>query len=293
MDRTYVIGFWQVAENPKRTKLHYVRSLYLTLRYLAGERIVFISDSADLNRDVGNIVTKGNGCFHGIRMPIDALEKYRQGDAFLEAVEAYGTRRDQIDYPVTKDKGENHFNRDYVRGTPSSYRAMLTIWHSKFDLLSEVSRRNPFDSAELCWTDASVSRFAGRRDFWDFKRIACRDNKVSLYPNKMTKFGRVIKYNASVLLTSARHAPQAKAQYDAALSDVIGEPYPNDEETIIDEMTRTGRDVFADVRPNTDAARPRYRYHGITGNTDRLVTRLRGRSLFLQSNPLAHCAYFK
>ena len=293
MNRTYVIGFWRVDENPKRDTHHYISTLYLTLRYLAGEHIVFISDSAALNDRVRDIVKADHGACHTIFMPIGELEKYRHSAVFLDAVKAYGQRRHEIEYSLKKDKGENHFRREYLKGTEASYRAMLTIWHSKFDLLAHVARINPFNTEELCWADASVSRFVGRRARWDFKHLALQDDKVCLYPNGMTKRGRVISYNASVLLASARKAEYIKARYDATLSDFACEPYPNDEETIIDEMVRLGHDVFTTIghgASDKDSAR---RYDARGARAHRLMTHLRKRTAFLQSNPLRQCAYFK
>ena len=153
-DRTYVIGFWRVDKNPKRDSRHYVETLYRTLRYLAGDDIVFISDCADLNDRVRDIVTADGGGFHGLLIPIAELEKHQKSGAFLDAVKAYGQKRHDIDYSLKKDKGENHFRREYLKGTEASYRAMLTIWHSKFDLLAHVAGINPFDTTEICWADA-------------------------------------------------------------------------------------------------------------------------------------------
>lgn len=293
MDRTYVIGFWRVDKNPKRGSKHYMDTLYRTLRYLAGERIVFISDCAELNDRVRDIVTADHGRFHGIFMPIAALEKHRHGEAFLDAVKAYGQRRHEIDYSLKKDKGENHFRREYLQGTEASYRAMLTIWHSKFDLLAHVARMNPFDTAEICWADASVSRFVGRRARWDFKHLVLQDDKLSLYPNGMTKRGRVIRYNASVLLAGAGKAEEIKTRYDDTLSEFLREPYPNDEETIIDEMASAGHDMFANIGRGTAAGESARRYDAAGARVHRLMTHLRKRAAFLQSNPLGQCAYFK
>ena len=293
LDRTYVIGFWRVDKNPKRDCRHYIETLNRTLRYLAGGRIVFVSDCAGLNARVRDIVTSDRGRFHGIRMPISELEKFRQSAAFLDAVKAYGQRRHEIDYSLKKDKGENHFRREYLKGTEASYRAMLTIWHSKLDLLAHVARSNPFDTAEICWADASVSRFVGRRAHWDFRHLAVQADRLCLYPNRMTKQGRVIRYNASVLLAGVVDAEDLKTRYDATLTDFLREPYPNDEETIMDEMARAGHDVFACIGQGAAAAESARRYDAAGARLHRLMTRLRKRAAFLQPNPLRHCAYFE
>lgn len=292
MDRTYVIGFWKIDENPKRDMRHYIRSLHLTLRYLEGERIVMLSDDDTLTRAVCDLVAAQGGQCHAMTRRVADLEKYRQSDAFLDAVRAYGTRRHEITYPTDREKGENHFTRDYLRGTEASYRAMLTIWHSKFDLLAEIAGHNPFGTSELCWADASVSRFVGRRRLWDFKRVACVGGRVALYPNKLTKRGAVIPHNASVLLVPTEDAAALGARYDAAFADFLHEPYPNDEETIIHEMKMRGDDVFAAIRPACGDVCPAARYDGWQGRKERLTARLRKRTALLQANPLARCAYF-
>ena len=102
-----------------------------------------------------------------------------------------------------------------------------------------------------------------------------------------------MRYNASVLLAGAGRAEEFKLRYDETLLDFLHEPYPNDEETIMDEMARAGHDVFACIGQGTASSEDARRYDAADARLHRLMTRLRKRAAFLQANPLGQCAYFK
>jgi len=235
--RTYVMGFWPVAENTKNSLDHYSRYITLSLEMLSGENLFFMSGSDTVISSVKVKCERVGIKLHCEKMSIHDLSKHQYMETLLQRTKNFGERLEHPPANFKNDKGLSHYWRDLRTSGEQSFRQMFSIWHSKIDLLRRASLENRFGSRQFAWVDASVSRFNHQRFGWDFRQLPVElPNTVYHYPNMMRKNGRQLAINASFLLGDAKAGESLQAAYDEAFAASLEEDYPNDEETVLDTV---------------------------------------------------------
>lgn len=244
--RTYVMAYWPIPGNAKRSLDHYSEHLALSLQMLAGENLYFISGNKAVLSSV-EALSKAHGVrLHVARRTLDDLPKRTAMDTLLQKTKEFGSRLSAPPADFQRDKGLIHYWRDYRQSGEEAFKRIFCIWHSKIDLLQAAARDNPFSSSEFAWVDASISRFNGRRPGWDFRRLpAARPGVVQHYANDMCKNGRQLALNASFLLCDAAAIDRLHAAYEEAFALCLRDAYPNDEETVLDTIVTRNPELFS------------------------------------------------
>jgi hypothetical protein len=250
---TYCMGYWQVPENAKRPPAHYAELLPLTLRMLAGRQLIFLTDNVVVQRWIESLARQNSVRVHIVTRAVDSLPAAPFARQILHQTERYG---DGLAAPVefNREKGLLHYFRDLRGSGPVAYQKILAIWLSKVLLMGELMQADPFDSQYLAWVDATAARFNGQRANWDFIAMADRPGVVAHYASAMRKNGKALSINASYLKADAASWTRLVALYLQQLQRAVDERYPNDEETILHELTQAHPDLFRalDDRPVAD-----------------------------------------
>jgi hypothetical protein len=232
--RTYVMAYWPVAGNAKRSLDHYTEHLALSLEMLAGQNLYFISGNNKVLSSVENLCRIHGIRLHTEKLLLDDLRKRPQMDQLLLRARSFGAKLPAPPADFQRDKGLIHYWRDLRQSGEETFRRVFCIWHSKIDLLQKAARDNPFGSLEFAWVDASISRFNRQRAGWDFRQVDCTPGVIRHYPNVMRKNGRELALNASFLLADRAGIDALHAAYEDAFAASLAENYPNDEETVLD-----------------------------------------------------------
>jgi hypothetical protein len=244
--RTYVMAYWPIPSNAKRSLDHYSKHLPLSLEMLAGQNLFFVSGSDDVLTAVQHLCIQNNIRLHMERIAVVDLRKWSAMDNLLVCARKFGSTLKEPPADFRRDKGLIHYWRDLRQAGDEAFRKIFCIWHSKIDLLHAASRANPFSSREFAWVDASISRFSGRRPGWDFRQLSVsRECVVHHYPNDMCKGGRQLALNASFLLGDAAVINRLYAAYEDAFALCLREDYPNDEETVLDTIVSRMPELFS------------------------------------------------
>lgn len=254
--RTYVMAYWPVAGNAKRSLDHYTEHLALSLEMLAGSNLHFISGNNAVLSSVENLCRKHRIRLHIEKLLLDDLPKRKEMEVLLQRAKNFGSRLKSPPADFQRDKGLIHYWRDLRQAGEDVFRKVFGIWHSKIDLLYKAMRDNPFSAEEFAWVDASISRFNHQRRGWDFRRIRLSPGVISHYPNVMRKNDAVLALNASFLLGDAQAISQLHAAYDEAFRECLAEDYPNDEETVLDRVVRLRPQLFSAIAGEQGAIAP-------------------------------------
>jgi hypothetical protein len=237
------MGYWQIPENAKRPLAHYATLLPATLGMLAGQHLVFMSDSVVVQRWVESLAHASGVRLTIVSKSIDALPAAEFVPRFVSQTERYGART-PLPAQFDQEKGLWHYWRDFRASGAEVYRKLLAIWLSKVLLMDELARSDPFGSEYFAWVDATVARFNGRRTNYGFVEAAGHAGTIAHYRSAMRKHGRTLSLNASFLRGDRRAWERSTALYRERLQLAVQEPYPNDEETLLDEIVRTHPDLF-------------------------------------------------
>ena len=246
LERTYVMAYWPIASNAKRSLDHYTKHMALSLEMLAGENLYFISGNNSILASVEELCRKNNINLHVDKLLLDDLARQSSMEGLLDCAKRFGARLRAPPADFQNDKGLIHYWRDLRQAGEDAFKKIFCIWHSKIDLLHAASRANPFSSSEFAWVDASISRFSGRRPGWDFRQLSApRAGVVHHYPNVMCKGGRQLALNASFLLGDTAVIDRLYAAYEDAFALCLREDYPNDEETVLHTIVSRMPELFS------------------------------------------------
>lgn len=240
---TYCVGYWQIPENAKRPLAHYATLLPATLAMLAGERLVFASDSMVVQRWVEALARASNVELMCVNKSIETLPAWELAAHFVRQTERYGAGT-SVPAQFDQEKGLWHYWRDFRASGSAVYRKIVTIWLSKVLLMEEFARGNSFGSEHFAWVDATAARFNGRRLHCNFVEAARRDGMITHYRSAMRKQGRTLSLNASFLKGDRPAWERLAPLYRERLELGAREQYPNDEETLLDEIVRTQPQLF-------------------------------------------------
>ena len=253
-ERTYVMAYWPVASNAKRSLDHYTKHLALSLEMLAGQNLYFISGNKSVLASVEELCRKNNINLHVDKLLLDDLAKRSSMDTLLNRAKRFGASLRAPPSDFQNDKGLIHYWRDLRQAGDETFQKIFSIWHSKIDLLHRAASLNPFSSTQFAWVDASVSRFNQRRPGWDFRDIAAvTPGVIHHFPNDMRKNGRRLALNASVLLGDRQAIDRLHSEYQEAFARCLEEDYPNDEETVIDTIVSREPQLFSAISGATTA----------------------------------------
>lgn len=246
LERTYVMAYWPIASNAKRSLDHYTKHMALSLEMLAGENLYFISGNNSILASVEELCRKNNINLHVDKLLLDDLARQSSMEGLLDCAKRFGARLRAPPADFQNDKGLIHYWRDLRQAGEDAFRKIFCIWHSKIDLLHKAATLNPFSSDQFAWVDASVSRFNHRRPGWDFREIAeVTPGVIHHFPNDMRKNGRRLSLNASFLIGDRQAIDRLHSEYEEAFARCLEEDYPNDEETVIDAIVSREPQLFS------------------------------------------------
>ena len=249
--RTYVMAYWPIAENAKRSLDHYKKHIALSLEMLAGQNLYFVSGNNAVLSSVETLCRIHGVNLHSVKMVLDGLPKRPQMTTLLMRAYRFGLALQSPPTDFQSDKGLIHYWRDLRQGGEDSFKKVFSVWHSKIDILHKAAIENPFGSSEFAWVDASVSRFNGKRAGWDFRKIThAREGILHHYPNKMRKNGQQLPLNASFLLGDLKAIEAVRAAYESAFIKALEGNYPNDEETVLSEIVSQTPSLFSVIDGN-------------------------------------------
>jgi len=253
--RTYVMAYWPVPENAKRSLDHYTEHLARTLEMLSGGNLYFIGDNSSVLSSVETLCRK-----HGIRLHVemvrlDDMAKWPDMEVLLRRAMNFGAQLQSPPSDFQRDKGLIHYWRDLRKSGEDAFRRVFCIWHSKIGLLYKAMRDNPFSASEFAWVDASISRFNRQRPSWDFREVRVSPDAITHYPNVMRKNGAELALNASFLLGGPMAIERLHEAYEQAFRTSLLEDYPNDEETVLDEVVRQNPQLFVGIGAAPAASR--------------------------------------
>ena len=255
--RTYVMAYWPVPANAKRTLDHYNEHLALSLEMLAGENLCFISGNNHVLATVESLCKAHRINLHLEKVLLDDLRKRPQMDVLLQRARNFGAKLAAPPVDFGRDKGLIHYWRDLRQAGDEAFKRVFCIWHSKMDLLHWAATQNPFSSSEFAWVDASISRFNQQRPGWDFRQVRCPPpGVVHHYPNVMRKNGAELAINASFLLGDRLAVEKLHEEYEKAFANSLLEDYPNDEETVLDGVVRRMPHMFSAITGDQAVASP-------------------------------------
>lgn len=248
-DKTFCIGYWDLAGNAKHDASHYSELLPLTIKMLSGYKVVFFYDKSSILEWAMKIALENSVEFHPYKIPVDALPERDSAIKVLFATERFGELNPEVPVIRNKEKAIEHYWRDYKQGGRDVYLNMLAIWLSKISLVGLIVEENPFYSKRFAWVDASISRFNKTRDFFDFPKVIDCNNKISFYRGKLLKYGDKLALNASYLSGDRSSWVRLRKEFEWHMGIATNEVYPNDEETILDSIYRDKPDMFRMINP--------------------------------------------
>ena len=243
---TYCMGYWLVAENAKRPIDHYIALIPKTVEMLAGRRLVLFTDNSTISQFVSQCCLLHKVdlmCSVRSVFELPALEFAR---GIVHQTECYGRDR-PVPVDFQKEKGLLHYWRDFMGSGPHAYQRILAIWLSKVFLVHEIAQRNPFESSQFAWVDATVARFNTRRSNWNFVTLANRSETICHYGSRMRKLGQPLSLNASFLKGDQAAWSSLLKLYVSELACAVREQYPNDEETILHNVKAAHPQMFLSV----------------------------------------------
>lgn len=252
--RTYVMAYWPIPGNAKRSLDHYTEHLAQSLAMLAGQKLHFISGNNNVLASVESMCRAHGITLHVEKRVLDELAKRPQMETLLQRAKAFGARLSAPPADFQRDKGLIHYWRDLRQSGDETFKRVFCIWHSKIDLLHKAAADNPLAAEEFAWVDASISRFNNQRPGWDFRQVRGTPGVIRHYPNVMRKNGAELALNASFLLGDGPAIAQLHGEYEKAFAASLTEDYPNDEETVLDAVVTRRPSLFqaitsADAQP--------------------------------------------
>lgn len=250
----YCSGYWPVPGNAKRSFEHYASYLPQTLQMLAGSRLWFYSNDADVLRQVSEICADHQVDLTAVLLDFQALPAWSIAADYVCACERM--HLDLYGPPVRrmKEKGVNHYWRDLIGSGPESYRRVLAIWLSKVELTAALAARLEPGSI-VAWVDASLARKNNARPCWDFTRCALPPGRLTHYPSQARIYGATLPLSAGFLAADAPTWSLIQEHFVAARTSLVAMPYGHDEETILSKCLGDHPELFhvlqADAPPAT------------------------------------------
>lgn len=242
--RIYVSGLWVLQGNPKRSLDHYDSLLPATLDLLTCSTLYFYSDDLAILERV-----RGLSSLRGIEtrislVPVAMLPGWKMAENAMQSCKAMSLSSFSRPQNYYYEKGVTHYWRDLKDGGSDVYKGMLAIWLSKVFLTAAVSRER---RGSVAWVDASVSRFNGKRTYWNFPSDNGYPGKISHYGSPMNFYGAPLPINASYLEGDTVAWERCETLFQEKLRLALKMPYGHDEETVLAECVKSSPDLFRKI----------------------------------------------
>lgn len=249
---TFCSGLWLIPGNPKRDPSHYFTHLDKTIEMISGGNLIFHCYDSVVSERVEALCKKNKVVLTLEQTPVEMLAAYQHSKTFLKNCHNMGL--DAFPEPADKnrEKGVLHYWRDYKGGGAEAYRRMITIWLSKIDLAMSAVKKTKDSCQDIAWIDASIARFNGVRDNWDFRRSEVGAFTLNHYLNGVRYFGKELPINASFLHARRETWFTVHELFQENLSSALKMTYAHDEETILSHCKAANPNLFValDAEPN-------------------------------------------
>jgi len=242
------MGYWPISSNSKRSLKYYQTYIENTLDMIPGEQLVFLTNNLFCVDNIFKQCEKKGIALKINIIDIEDMDKFDSTKQLLQLTKKYGKKFKSKPESAKREKGIVHYWRDLKESDDETFRKVFCVWHSKIDFISSVANINPFNSSEFAWIDASISRFSNKRVGWQFNHIEYRNGGTLVhYPSKMKKYGKKLALNASFLLCDLEAINKLNTLFDKEFQISLSEVYPNDEETLLDTITKNSPELFRSI----------------------------------------------
>lgn len=244
-DTLYCTGYWRMADNRKRSLVHYQRLVPRTMGMLAGRRLHLFCGDEEIAGQFAELAARYGVALTSEVIALGDLPTRDDLRPILDSCARLVAKgRGAAPVPVRREKATGHLWRDYQLSGPETFHDLLAVWTSKIPLLARLAAAQTDRAARLCWIDASVAKFNGRRTNWDFRAQRWPSGTLGHYGSPMRYRGAKLPLNASFLGAEAALWPQIDALFRAELRAHAGDGYPHDEETILSHVIAAAPGLF-------------------------------------------------
>jgi hypothetical protein len=236
MSCTYVTGFWEVKNNVKHNMIHYKKHIPKTLNRLRYKNVIFFYEDDEILRYIKKYSKNTN--FISVKLPLIKLPTYElsydllnscknQDNAYLKSINNQ------------REKGLNHYNREYLKSGEDAYRGIISIWTSKVLLIEKVIELNPFNSDVFFWCDSAITKFK-----FNIRKINYNMNVINTNPSYGKYMGELLKHSAGLMISSKSTWLILIELYKNKLNEIKDSNYAHDEETILYLIYKENNNLF-------------------------------------------------
>jgi len=237
---------------------------------IAGGKMLLFYQDDDVLRYISRCAERFSINLQAMKVLIEDLPAYPYAERLLSGCKATDIKSLEELPIVWREKGLSHYHRDFLDSGEDAYRQIISIWMSKIALVADHAVvANPFDTPEFAWIDASVSRFNGRRQNWNFSKAPPSEGKLLHYANRMRYYGELLPINASCMIAEAEVWRTISRLFSDALDAHANDSYAHDEETILGYVYKNYPELFACLGLNHTGRREQ-----IMGKPHALIRRL-------------------
>ena len=231
---TYVLGFWKVNNNTKRSMNHYYKFMPKTFQKLKNKNIVFFYGDDDILEYVNSICK--TPYFIAIKIPVDELPTYELSADYLESCK---NQNNSYLESMNDRKGLKHYAREYKKSGEDAYRKIISIWTSKILLIKRVIDSNPFNSINFAWADVSIARIN-----LPITKTNYNMNKINMNKGGCRYMGEIINNGAGFMISGKNTWLKLIPLYKTKLEELRHSNYAHDEETILYLIYKENKELF-------------------------------------------------
>ncbi len=247
-DTTFVIGYWEVKNNKKRSFEHYLKYLPKTFKLLKNCKIVFFySDEKILKFVKKHLRTKD---FEAIKINVSDLPTYEISKDYLKSCK----KQDNTIFKNSLSKLKITYNLLYLKSGSQTYRELFTIWTSKLFLVEKVIKKNPFHTSNFAWVDASISR-VNRRFRWNFTKQKFSKKVIYHYRGEELVFNEQLKLIAGFLLGKKEIFLKLIKLFKKQLEESKDSNFAMDEEVLLHFVHKNNEKLFYNIQNVTGLQR--------------------------------------
>ena len=239
-DTTYVLGYWNIEENVKRSVEHYKHFMPRTLKMLGASKMVFFCNE-DYWEDYFNNHVKSKN-ISVIRIEIEELPTFELSKYYLQSC-----KNQKLETKYWRERGIQHYSREYKQSGEESYLKVFSVWTSKIGLIKKVIEVDPLQSNRFAWVDVSLSRMNGKRNNWNFMSSNYNDNYIYHYNSKSKYLGVPISTSAGFLYGYKDMWKELILLYEDQIEKQKNSNYAHDEETLLEIIYRENKDLFFNI----------------------------------------------
>lgn len=223
---TYILGYWKIPENPKRSLEYYKPRILNTLEFLKGKPIVFFYSNLETFNELSPLNNDGHNILF-IRSPIEQLPTYNISANLVKSCKSQDFSK--FTFNPEREKGYVHYHRDLLKSSETTYRKILTVWTSKIYLVNDILTDNPFKTDSFAWVDVSATRFNVR--LYLYENFV--SGKLNALNTSMQYMGKRMFHGATIMIADQETWKWLLPVYATMLDNVKNSKYGHDEETIM------------------------------------------------------------